>query len=517
MKNGKGCKSSQPFVLGFGFLVLLLVGQPAARGAVSFTNLIDFTFTNPPNFGWNADVAINWSGALVQGDDGNYYGTTQSGGIAEGYNPHGGGTLFRMTPDGGFTTLYAVPSLFNTNADAAYTGYFYSPLGYCPVGNLAKGTDGALFGTMNFGGPPAVFTDPSYAGYGAVFRLSSDGSVSPIYQFGNGLSLMTNITTQATNVYTVNYAGGQLQAGLVMGSDGNLYGTTISLGAWGNGTIFKLATNGLLTRLHSFQPVDSMGYNADGSRPYGDMAEGGDGAFYGTTYLGGTNGCGILFKITQDGQFTGLHYFNNDEKYPSGKLISGKNGGIYGTTQGGILYQITTNGDYAVVYRFGAEGDCLGGVIQGRDGNFYGMSQGELGAVFQITTNGTLTVLHYFNGWDGAYPNGALVQGSDGSFYGMTPYGGPDYTYGLTGYGTIFRLTLTPDAPVIQAVTQTNGVITFNWNATIGSGYRVQYNTDLTSTNWLNLGGVITATDTNVAGSDIMTNAQRFYRILAVP
>jgi uncharacterized repeat protein (TIGR03803 family) len=106
---------------------------------------------------------------------------------------------------------------------------------------------------------------------------------------------------------------------------------------------------------------------------------------------------------------------------------------------------------------------------------------------------------------DGSVPEASLVQGSNGDFYGTTSAGGAN------GYGTIFRITI---PPTFQSVTPTNGMFNFTWSIMPGQKYQLQSNPDLNSTNWLNLGGSVTASNTVVTVSDSMTNSHCFYRIM---
>jgi uncharacterized repeat protein (TIGR03803 family) len=123
-----------------------------------------------------------------------------------------------------------------------------------------------------------------------------------------------------------------------------------------------------------------------------------------------------------------------------------------------------------------------------------------------------LTTLHSFNGNDGANPLAGLVQGSDGSFYGTT-YGG-----GAGGAGTVFRLTVTPAAPVFQPVRLTNGTLTLTWSTEAGGTYQLHYNSDLGSTNWTNLGSAATAAGATLSATDPVTNGPtRFYRVVLLP
>ena len=300
------------------------------------------------------------------------------------------------------------------------------------------------------------------------------------------------------------------------------------------GTVFKITTNGVLTRLHAFS------YTDDGSSPYGALVQGREGHFYGTTYGGGTSttGGGTVFKITTNGVLTSLHSFTgfNDGGGPNG-LVRGGDGDFYGTTstggdtnlnygQGfGTLFKITTNGALTTLHSFtGANdgGTPVAGLVQGSDGNFYGTAnQGGTyasgfnspGTVFKISTNGTLTTLYSFTGGnDGGNSVAGLVQGSDGSFYGTTLGGGAGHV------GTVFPLTIVRAAPVFQAVTLTNSTLSLTWSTEAGGRYQVQYNSDLSSSNWINLSNAVIAAGATLSVTDSVTNApRRFYRAVLSP
>jgi uncharacterized repeat protein (TIGR03803 family) len=197
-------------------------------------------------------------------------------------------------------------------------------------------------------------------------------------------------------------------AGLVEGTDGSFYGTTDFGGtstacSGGCGTVFKIASGGTVTTLHSF-----VGGPADGARPYAGLVQGTDGSFYGTTFEGGagtacTYGCGIVFKITSSGMLTTLLSFDYaDGAYPSAPLIQATDGNLYGTTAAG-----------------GAN---------------------DFGTAFKITSGGSLTTLHSFcaqtNCGDGFQPYGGLVQATSGTFYGTTYYGG------VNNDGIVFSLAV---------------------------------------------------------------------------
>jgi uncharacterized repeat protein (TIGR03803 family) len=196
---------------------------------------------------------------------GNLYGTTCWGSTNGGW-----GTVFKISTNGALTTLYAFGTV--TDADG-------NPLdGVEPCAGLVQGSDGSFYGTTEDGGPNG--------GYGTVFKISTSGALTTLYAFG---------TVTNTNGDPVD--GGIPRAGLVQGSDGYFYGTTSRFGTngldnGGNGTVFKVSTNGALTSLYSFTGTQ------DGAWPYAGLVQGTDGNFYGTTCYGGTSDNGIVFRLT---------------------------------------------------------------------------------------------------------------------------------------------------------------------------------------------------------------------------
>ena len=479
-------------------LFMSLLAQ-RAQGDVVFTSLASFTGQYGPNPG-----VINWGrqGAMVQGGDGNFYGITENGGpISIGAMFVGSvGTVFKMTPNGAFTTLH----IFNTVTNASGENID----GCAPSGNLIKGADGNLYGTTAGCGR---------YGFGTVFQLTTNEILNTLYSFGNNVG-------NDPQFGLTNNAGGYPHSGLVQGSDGNFYGTTTYFGAYSSGTVFRLSPGGALTTLHSFSD-DDMVYRA---RPWGELVEGRDGNFYGTTEYGGTNGSyGTIFQITPSGAFTTLHAFTGgaDGAYLKAGLKLGCDGNLYGVTVAGgaygngTVFQIKTNGTLTTLHAFtgGADGSYpVAGLTSGSDGNFYGTASvgganGGHGTVFQITTNGVFTTLHSFSGADGGGTTAALTQSSDSHFYGTTSWNGTS----TNEFGTIFRIII---PPAFQTIMKTNGSIAFTWSAMPNQICQVQYKTDLSSTNWLNLGNPITATNSTVTASDsIGTEAQRFYRIKLLP
>ena len=383
---------------------------------------------------------------LVQGNDGNFYGTSPNGGTS------GSGTVFKITSAGTFTTLYQ----------------FSGPDGAIPAAGLVQGTDGNFYGTTEYGGNTNLSGNLSGgAGDGTVFRITSAGTLTTLYQFSG-------------------FDGANPVAGLVQGSDGNFYGTASASGMITNcygscGTVFKITSAGTLTTLHSF------GDPPNGTDPVGSLVQGSDGNFYGTTWYGVTNGAGTVFKITSAGTFTTLYQFSGpDGSGPVGSLVQGSDSNFYGTTsQGGTnncsggcgtVFRITSAGTLTTLYQFsGLDGtDPQAGLVQGSDGNFYGTTQaggtsGSRGTVFTITPAGTLTTLHSFSssGSDGRYPDAGLVQSSDGNFYGTTSSGGTS-TNCNGGCGTVFEISAQTYSWTINSsgsITSGQGSPNINFNA----------------------------------------------------
>ena len=404
--------------------VVVLPALEASAGVV-FTTIHFFNGTND---------GANPFAALVQGSDGNFYGTTEHGGT------NYAGTVFKISSNGAFTSLY---SFTGTNDGAN------------PQAGLVQGSDGNFYGTTEHGGTNSV---------GSVFKISTHGALTSLYSFTGGND-------------------GAFPNGLVQGSDGNFYGTTAGGGTNSVGTVFKISTNEVLTSLYSF-----TGGN-DGAFPNG-LVQGSDGNFYGTAAGGGTNSVGTVFKISTNGVFTSLYSFSgtNDGANPWAGLVQGGDGNFYGTTiiggnGNGTVFKISTHGALTSLYSFtGGDDGALphAGLVQGRDGSFYGTTpfnyrganQGgnDDGIVFKISTNGALTSLYSFSfrgSADGAQPHAGLVQGSDGSFYGTTSYGGVG---GDGGAGTVFRLTIVPEPPQLT-ITPSGPNVSLSWPTNATSFY----------------------------------------------
>jgi uncharacterized repeat protein (TIGR03803 family) len=273
---------------------------------------------------------------LVQGSDGNFYGTTYDGGT----NAYG--TVFKMTPAGVLTNIHIF------QPPATHDGRW-------PFSPLTQGTDGFLYGTTSAGGTP---------GYGTVFQMDFAGNLTIIYSFTNGPD------------------GSTPYAGVFQGSDGFFYGTTQMGGSNNAGTVYKVSAAGAFTPLHQFGSTPT-----DGQNPIGGIVQGYTGDYFGTTYDGGSNGYGVVFKITSAGVLTNLYHFGGpatDGLNPRAGLTQGSDGYLYGTTYlggangVGTLFKIGPNGGLIYLHGFDAFiGDGLypaDAPVEGYDGNYYGVT-----------------------------------------------------------------------------------------------------------------------------------------------
>ncbi|GEM_PF-190851 len=447
-------------------------------------------------------------------------------------------TLASVTSTG---AVLAIPAV--TAPGIALTS-LYSFTGGNDGGNpngLSQGNDGRLYGTAQAGGSN---------NWGTMFQLSDSGAPATLYSFTGG------------NDGAIPYAR------LAQGTDGNFYGTTFQGGASGNGTIFQATPGGLVNPLYSF-----AGGN-DGGSLFAELAQGANGAFYGTTYGFGRYGFGVVFKITTDGAFTSLYPFTggNDGAQPYAGLLRDVDGSFYGTTSeggangAGTVFKLTAAGVFTSLHAFtgGSEGSSPAALLaQGTDRNFYGTTQNGgshgNGTVFRITKAGALTNLYSFAGLaDGSHPVAGLVLGGDGNFYGTTSGGGPygdgtvfritptgtlntlawfdgpnganpqtalvpglDGNYygatqngGTSGAGTIFRVSI-PLPPAFLSATQVSGNIRLTWSAVAGRLYQLQSTANLAQPNWQNSGSAISATNGMLTAFDsIPPGSQRFYRVV---
>lgn len=389
--------------------------------AQTLTTIADFTFSE----------GVDPDAPMVQGVNGNLYGTTAAGGSSTHCRldglPYGCGTVFEITSGGTLTTVHR----------------FDDTDGGTP-GGLVQATNGGLYGTTFYGGANSA---------GTVFSISSTGVLTTVYSF-----------CSQTNCTDGKYPTSQL----VLGINGNFYGATYGGGGNGRGTIFQITPGGSLTTLYSFCSQTDC---TDGSGP-GGLRLASSGAFYGMTSTGGVNLGGTIFEITPAGKLNTLYSFcsqaNCTDGYGPSAVVQASNGVFYGVTnQGGTncldgspsgcgtVFEITLKGVLKTLYSFCAQTNCSdgsnpNGLMQGTDGNLYGTTStgglsGNWGTIFEVTSAGTLTTLHQFcsqtNCEDGAGPQGGLTQATDGNFYGTTGEGGSD-CIGSAGCGSVFSLSM---------------------------------------------------------------------------
>ncbi|MGA2173549.1 MAG: choice-of-anchor tandem repeat GloVer-containing protein [Verrucomicrobiota bacterium] len=267
---------------------------------------------------------------------------------------------------------------------------------------------------------------------------SGDGTVFKLTTNGALTTLVSFSSTNGANPY----------AGLTLGNDGNFYGTTSE-------TLFKLTTNGTLTTMVSF--------NVSGGAYPNALTLGNDGGFYGTTQVGG-GGFGTVFRWTTNGTLTNLLSFNtNNDPYPNA-LTLGNDGNLYGTAEE-TIFKVTTNGALTTLASFyytnGA--NLIAPLTLGNDGSFYGTTEeggrNNYGTVFQVTTNGALTALVSFSFTNGANPYAGLTLGNDGNFYGTTANGGITNSAFPQGMGTLFQVTTNGALTTLVCFSGSNGAV----------------------------------------------------------
>jgi uncharacterized repeat protein (TIGR03803 family) len=396
--------------------------------------------------------------ALVQGTDSNLYGTTFAGGL------HELGTVFVINAEGSLTTLYS----FSGNLGGASDGSQ-------PQAALVQGIDGNFYGTTSAGGLLS-------SSAGTVFTFTPQGT-------------LTTLTTLYR--FSGTSDGAQPRGALVQGPDTNFYGTAYAGGTNGMGVVFKMTPGGALTTLWQFSGI------VDGSEPVAGLVLGTNGNFYGTTYSGGASGLGTVFTITPSGTLTSLYSFTggSDGANPVGVLVFGSNNRFYGTTFGGgngtgAVFRIGMSGGLTPIYNFmgGNDGGFPdAGLIVGSDGNLYGTTSadgaGGAGTIFKITPAGALTTLHNFSGSDGATPSASLIQGTVSNFYGTTVAGG------VNNEGTVFTL--------VQPCTYALSLDHVTFPATDNSG-SFTVTSSLTNCPWTAISSVdwITITSTNSGFGD---------------
>src|SRR5215472_1465145 len=371
-----------------GFLFLTLFSQAALAGS----DTILHRFAGPDGYGPGA--------TLIEGTDGNLYGTTEQGGTVDR------GTVFQLSQDE--SGAYTVFTSLHT---------FSAEDGYNPYAGLIQATDGNLYGTTTWGGSGGAGSG------GTVFELSSDES---------GAYTVFTVLHSFIGSFAQPGTGYRPFGGLIQASDGNLYGTNAYGGEFNFGAVFELSPdeNGaftVFTVLYVFTGRD--GQWRDGRWPKGGLIQASDGNLYGMTEYGGDGIGGTAFELSPDDGgaytvFTRLHSFNQlgDGYNSRGGLIQASDGNLYGTAFTG-----------------------------GSGGGSCHPYCGGQGTVFELSpdSDGSYTVftlLHFFIGnqppsftGDGSAPLAGLMQASDGNVYGTTYFGGNQGMYD-SGLGTVFNI-----------------------------------------------------------------------------
>jgi uncharacterized repeat protein (TIGR03803 family) len=377
----------------FAALMLAIVGAAVPARAQTFSVLY--------NFGTNRGDPIEpyYPSIVAQGRDGNLYTTARGG--ANFY-----GAVFKITPAGKLTVLY---SFDNTH-------------GADPFSGLTLAADGNFYGTTHDGGSAPY--------YGTVFKITPSGSLKVLHNFAGS-------------------DGAYPYAPPIQGTDGNFYGTT-SAGGQGYGIVYKMTPSGNLTTLYQF-PRDC----SQGCGPIGPLVQATNGNFYGTAG-GGTYGYGVVFRVTRTGVLSVLYNFDQGSTQdPNGPLVQGSNGSFYGTSNGGgsyagSIWNITPNGAFTVLHALAGNGNegfgPVAGLVQATDGEFYGTTFGggttTNGVIFRISSKGSFSVLHNFDGTGGGGPISTLGQHTSGVLYADTELGGTSTQCSGGGCGVFYSLKM---------------------------------------------------------------------------
>src|SRR6202051_3759564 len=280
---------------------------------------------------------------------GNLFGTTFQGGA------YSFGTVFKLDPQGRETIVYS----FCAKTPCTKGAY---------PGGVIPGKNGSLYGITYAGGDFSC----ALTGCGTVFEINRDGDLTLLHAFSGA-------------------DGQNPNAGLVLDAFNNAYGTTQYGGAYGRGTVFQVTPSGNETVVYSFDG------GANGAYPNGGLVRDAGGNLYGTAYQGGAYNYGTIFKINTRGQFSVLYSFpggaSGANPYASLDLDLPEN--IYGTTYSGgsqnfgTIFKLDASGNETVLHNFGKEGDGVhpSGLLIDASGNLYGTTyQGgryNYGSVFE--------------------------------------------------------------------------------------------------------------------------------------
>jgi uncharacterized repeat protein (TIGR03803 family) len=386
-----------------------------------FAQAQTYTFSTLYSFKNSGDGPHLPMASLIIDNAGNLYGVASGG-------EYNNGTVFKVTSAGTMTVLYSFKGDQAQDGRGSAASLFMDPAGN-------------LYGTTFVGGIPGDCPDnPLAQGCGTVFKLTPAGEETVLYRF-QGLN-----------------DGSLPQAGVVVDSDGNVYGTTLNYyefldgGDGGNGNVYKIDASGTFSIFHLFCSQDPN--CPDGQYPVSAPILDAAGNLYGSTASGGAYDAGIIYQFTPDGTETVISSLAYEyESLVQGNLNRDSEGNFYGvtyaeafnTTDGGKIFKVTPDGQETVPYSFCiysppgcTAGDYPVAPIQiDKAGNLYGVvtlgGANGSGGVFEVNTSGAETILYNFP--SGVRSNG-LVMDSEGNLYGASVNGG---AYGL---GSVYKLTL---------------------------------------------------------------------------
>src|SRR5258708_5971745 len=333
---------------------------------------------------------------LIQGQDGQLYGSTAFGGT------NGVGAIFKITPAGHATLLH---SFNGTEGENPYAG-------------LTLGVDGNFYGTALIGGP---------AGAGVLFRMTPAGAFTVLHNF------MDNDTD-----------GGSPSSPPILAADGNFYGTAQLGGPTANGVVYKYVPGEALTIIYNFQ-------GPDGAAPLFYPTQGGYCSLYVPAYEVGNGQCGTIVKMSTSGIASNTFTFDCARgRNPFGPLYQAPDGSLYGAAQAGgvnsqgVLFKLSQNFDYSVLHNFGATvndgADPGGGVIQATDGKLYGVAfrggAPEAGTIYSYAAAGIGRYNTIFTFQNRNTSDGKFGQHTNGLLSGVTTDGGAN------GSGTVYSLNV---------------------------------------------------------------------------
>lgn len=382
-------------LIAFSFLPLLASAQ-----TYTYSTLVSF----PPQSQQGPNDPAPYAPLIIDAV-GNLYGTTQYGGT---HGPsYGDGTVFKVTAEGKLSVLHS----------------FDGTDGQEPWANVVRDSAGNLYGTTMYGGKHS---------FGTVFKLTPSGRETVLHSFTGG--------TDGNDPFDP----------VMVDSSGNLYGYTFVLkdGGDGLGKIYEITKEGTFSIVFDFNPFDG----GEGDNPNGSLIVGKDGNFYGTTLHGGsTTGefDGTVFRLTPQNVFTLLYAFPftfpDNFQDPSSPLTQDAEGNLFGLINLGLhsegLFEITPSGDASILTSccVGVGGNRL---VHDKAGNMFGIASTDGGGtpafIYEVTPAGVVTTLYTFPQNVQANLAGLTIDDA-GNLYGTTGQGGAN------GTGSVFKLSKTGD------------------------------------------------------------------------